>query len=424
MPHRLWLALLAWLALAVAFGVAGHWTVGIAIAAVGFGFVAVVRTRTLIGLDGINAAIGDEIPKDEVLASVYNKINALRTANAAREKEQAAMRQSWDLLPASVVVLDFAHRIVWANASARENLGVDRDQHAGEPFSLHFRDLEVTKALQVGFPRSIELYSPVRPHRLLDVSGVRNGDAGWLLIAVDITDSRRIEHMRRDFVGNVAHELKTPLTVIAGFNETIANVGDLSAEERLQITRHIQTQTKSMQRLVEDLLSLSRLESTETLAALTPFSVLSCATRVVQSADLAARGRTKVSVTLPTEMHALGDESDFESALLNLVINALRYTPPDGAVSISHRVLPENSGIAIDVSDSGVGIAPEHLPRLAERFYRVDRGRSRQSGGTGLGLAIVKHVMIRHEGKLEIMSEVGKGSRFSLVLPNRRVTGV
>jgi two-component system phosphate regulon sensor histidine kinase PhoR len=259
---------------------------------------------------------------------------------------------------------------------------------------------------------------------VLELSGTRNGQAGWLLLAIDVTDARRVEQMRRDFVGNVAHELKTPLTVIAGFNETLRDINDLTENERMEITQHIQTQTHSMRRLVDDLLSLSRLENADEIAEQSPIAVSDCLKRVVQAAQFSASEHAPIEIHIPETILLLGEEEEIESALLNLLTNAVRYTPASGTISVCIRELPDSAEVAIDVLDTGAGIAAEHIPRLTERFYRVDRGRSRHSGGTGLGLAIVKHVMIRHEGRLAITSAVGKGSCFSLVFPRTRVAAV
>jgi two-component system, OmpR family, phosphate regulon sensor histidine kinase PhoR len=420
---KLWIAPLAWGALALAFGISAGWMIGLGIAAFGFALVAIARTRTVSKLDSAFSADQFSPPTDEALRTIHERFVTLRERSQRQDAELDAIRHAWDLLPASIVGLDDAYRIVWANASAKETLGIDRNSAVGEPLSLRLREPNLIAALQTGFPSPIQLYSPEKTHRLMEISGVKSGSGGWLLIAIDITDARRVERMRRDFVGNVAHELKTPLTVIAGFNETLRSVSDLTDEELMETTRLIEQQTKSMQRLVTDLLSLSRLENNETVAPLTPFEILPCVQRATQSAALAWPEGAPISFDVAERGTLLGDENEVESALLNLLTNALRHTPAEGRVRVICEV--ETSGeITLTVRDTGVGISAEHLPRLSERFYRVDQGRARHRGGTGLGLAIVKHVMIRHEGRLEVESAPGQGSAFSLVFPATRARHV
>jgi two-component system, OmpR family, phosphate regulon sensor histidine kinase PhoR len=421
---KLWIAPLAWSVLALAFGVSASWTTGLVVAVVGFAMVATSRTFTLSKLDSVIDAGQSSSPTNEALKPVRDRFTVLHDQNQHQAAEIEAIRSAWDVLPASIVGLDDTYRIAWANASAKTTLGVDRACDVGEPINLRLREPNLIAALQAGFPTPIQMYSPEKNHRLIEISGVGRGSGGWLLIAVDITEARRVERMRRDFVGNVAHELKTPLTVIAGFNETLRSVSDLTHEELMETTRLIEQQTKTMQRLVSDLLSLSRLENNETVAPFSAFSVLPCVQRATQSAALAWPDGAAIGFDIPERAALCGDENEVEGALLNLLTNALRHTPADGRVEIVYNADEENKEIKLTVRDTGIGIPPEHLPRLSERFYRIDQGRARQTGGTGLGLAIVKHVMIRHEGRLDIQSAPGRGSAFSLVFPATRARNV
>jgi len=227
--------------------------------------------------------------------------------------------------------------------------------------------------------------------------------------------------MRRDFVANVSHEIRTPLTVLAGFLETLRNL-PLSEVERKRVMALMSQQATRMGNLVADLLTLARLEGSPRPGGDRWVSVDSLLLRVEAEARALSAGRHVIAVAVASGAQVAGDEGELQSALGNLASNAVRYTPEGGTIEVAWRVA-EHGGGEIAVSDTGPGIARVHLPRLTERFYRVDGSRSRESGGTGLGLAIVKHVMQRHGGELDIASEPGKGSTFRLVFPAPRVRG-
>jgi two-component system phosphate regulon sensor histidine kinase PhoR len=245
------------------------------------------------------------------------------------------------------------------------------------------------------------------------------------VLSLDITERERAEAMRRDFVANVSHEIRTPLTVLAGFVETIATL-PLTDVERHRVLGLMEQQTVRMQTLVEDLLTLAKLEGSPRPSVDRWVPV----TRLFAQVEAEARGLSVGRHVLNFEPDARhlgedavsGNESEWVSAVANLVSNAVRYTPPGGRIDV--RWLRRDDGGEIVVTDTGPGIAKEHLARLTERFYRVDGSRSRETGGTGLGLSIVKHVVQRHDGELDIQSEVGKGSVFRITVPAARVRGV
>jgi two-component system phosphate regulon sensor histidine kinase PhoR len=219
-------------------------------------------------------------------------------------------------------------------------------------------------------------------------------------------------------VANVSHELRTPLTVLAGFLETVQEL-KLDPQRVRDYLAMMQEQAVRMQRIIEDLLTLSQLESSPPPAA-DRVRVLPLLERVRGDAQALSGGRHEISLDARPEVDLIGAEAELASAFGNLVNNAVRYTPPGGKIGIAWRDGPD--GARFSVQDSGVGIAPEHLPRLTERFYRVDRGRSRDTGGTGLGLAIVKHALARHDARLDIESAPGKGSRFTARFPSKRTS--
>jgi two-component system phosphate regulon sensor histidine kinase PhoR len=248
----------------------------------------------------------------------------------------------------------------------------------------------------------------------------RHGDGQKLVLTQDITERQRLETMRRDFVANVSHEVRTPLTVLSGFVETMASL-PLGDEDRARMLVLMQQQTHRMQVLVADLLTLSQLEGSPGPGAGLPVDLDALVRRAVDDARGLSKGRHEF--VLPGDLHVQldGAEPELQSGLGNLLSNAVRYTPDGGRIEVSWRALGDGSGV-LGVTDNGPGIAREHLPRLTERFYRVDGSRSRATGGTGLGLSIVKHVMQRHGGELLIDSEPGKGSSFGLHFPAQRLT--
>ncbi len=252
------------------------------------------------------------------------------------------------------------------------------------------------------------------------------------MLTRDITALEQAELMRRDFVANVSHEIRTPLTVLAGFVETMQNLR-LAPEEQTHYLALMQQQASRMQILVQDLLTLSKLEGSPLPSTLDWFALSS----LLNSCEVEARGLSRTLVQdqqLPHELifeyegpkkgvEISGNKAEIQSAMSNLISNALRYTPLGAEVRVSCWVLATGEW-RFAVKDNGVGIAAEHIPRLTERFYRVDRSRSRETGGTGLGLAIVKHVIQRHGGEMHIQSAIGKGSEFSWVLPKTRVRAI
>ena len=257
-----------------------------------------------------------------------------------------------------------------------------------------------------------------RPGRLFELRLHRNDDGSKLLITRDLTELARVDAMRRDFVANVSHEIRTPVTVIGGFAETLLESDDDPKARREYLTM-ILRQSQTMQRLVQDLLTLSSLENAEAPPAQERVDMHALVGALVDEAQALSQGRHSIGMKLLAPRWVLGAASELESALRNLLTNAVRYTPAGGQISVDWRVR-DGDGL-LSVRDSGIGIPPEHLPRLTERFYRVDHGRSRETGGTGLGLAIVKHIVQRHGGKLAIDSRPGQGSTFTLRIPAGRM---
>nr|MCU0868065.1 phosphate regulon sensor histidine kinase PhoR [Burkholderiales bacterium] len=244
------------------------------------------------------------------------------------------------------------------------------------------------------------------------------GEGAVLLVCRDVTDVRRLETVRRDFVANVSHELRTPLTVLMGFLETLADMTRPDPEMTQRSLQLMTQQTVRMSRLVEDLLTLSRLESTHAPFKEEAVPVPELVHHLHQDALALSNGRHTFHVVIATHDALHGSTDELRSALGNLVSNAIRYTPSGGSITLEWAL--RDGQPAFSVTDTGIGIEPQHIDRLTERFYRVDRSRSRETGGTGLGLAIVKHVLSRHQAHLEVESEPGRGSTFRAVFPAQR----
>ena len=344
---------------------------------------------------------------------VHALIHRSRRESARREAELVDAVSRWReaarALPDGVVMLE-GDRIEWCNDTARLHLEIDPASDAGMPITHLVRIPEFTEYLEGGdHARPLQVQPPNAEGRVLSLQVVPYGDGRRLVLSRDITQFQRVERMRREFVANVSHELRTPLTVIAGFLETLRDETDPKAAERY---RDLMTeQAQRMQRLVEDLLTLSSLESSPPPPMEDSIDMKALLERLAAEARALSAGRHRIEVESDPELSLVGSEKEIGSAFGNLVSNAIRYTPPGGAVRL--RWHPTAEGAEFEVEDTGIGIPAEHIPRLTERFYRVDRGRSRETGGTGLGLAIVKHALVRHGATLQVASDPGKGSRFS-----------
>jgi two-component system, OmpR family, phosphate regulon sensor histidine kinase PhoR len=352
----------------------------------------------------------------------YRIERLLGARDLALTREQQRLGEFLSAIEASpngVMLLDANDQIEWCSVIAADHLGLDVRRDHRQPVTNLVRSPAFVAYLQEGHWREpVTLLAPGGQMQLQVVVRAY-GQGQRLLITQDVTERLRSETMRRDFVANVSHEIRTPLTVLSGFVETMASL-PLSAQERERVVTLMQQQTQRMQMLVADLLTLAQLEGSsrppaDRWAPLAPLLKRACDDGVVLSA-----GRHQITLEPVGPVLLAGLESELLSAVGNLVTNAVRYTPAGGQIRIAWINRADGGG-EIEVSDTGIGIARDHLPRLSERFYRVDGSRSRDTGGTGLGLSIVKHVMQRHGGTLEVDSEPGIGSRFRLLLPSGRV---
>ncbi len=359
-------------------------------------------------------------PWKTALAALYRRVRGRTAYQRDLAHTIERFRSAADAVPDGMVVLDRRYRVRWANRRAQAFLGLDPAKDTGHPLANVVRHPEVVSYLQqADFSEPVLIESPRDASVTLSIQVIPFGDDERLLIARDVTELEAVERMRRDFIANVSHELKTPLTVVSGFLETLREL-ELDDASRDRYMQMMQDQARSMQRLVDDLLTLSALESQRTAIAEVPVPVGPLVAELAAEARALSAGAHRVVVEQGPAAQILGSRDELRSAFANLVSNAVRYTPPGGVITIAWDIETDGSGV-FSVTDTGIGIAPEHIPRLTERFYRVDRSRSRATGGTGLGLAIVKHVLLRHGAALAITSEPGRGSTFAVRLPAPRV---
>ena len=329
-----------------------------------------------------------------------------------------ALRSTARSFPDAALVLNDQGEVMVSNRPARRLLGVRRRLDKGRQARKLIDDPEFVSWLKRGDKASVRFKSPVKADCWLEAQRVPYAEKQFLLLVRDVTAAALAEKTRADFVANASHELQTPLTVLTGYLESMEEDEDFARRWGGPL-KDMAVQCDRMTRLVRDLLELSRLESSGTPPGYAPLDMaglLSDAARVVAAR---ANGQLKIRAELMSELPLLGDEAEIHSVATNLAMNAAAFTPSGGEIVLSWRV--GGSGGRLAVSDTGIGIKPEHFPRVTERFYRVRGEGSPAVVGTGLGLAIVKHVLTRHDGKLEIKSELGVGSTFTCVFPAKRI---
>jgi two-component system phosphate regulon sensor histidine kinase PhoR len=328
------------------------------------------------------------------------------------------IRRSTNAMPDGAVILDENNEIVVCNRAAKALGGIKRKKDRGQRVDNILRDPALTRLLLANdATRTADILSPVSGERWLNCRIVPYGIDQKLLLLRDVTDRILLNRMRRDFVANASHELRSPLTVLAGYLDAMAE-DDALLQSWEQPVRQMREQAQRMTRIVSELLELSRLEgsgSAKIDETVDVGSLLSRACDTFREQD----GSPELELVIESTAQLRGNASEIESVISNLLSNAVRHTSADDRVLLSWSTGPEGATLA--VADTGEGIAAEHIPRLTERFFRVDRGRARSDGGVGLGLAIVKHVLGRHEAQLEISSEPGAGSEFRCVFPPERI---
>ena len=388
------------------------------------GVVVVDGVRGWRLMDWLRGERATAAPRDsgfwgELAYRIERSLRALERSADAERTRLSQFVSAMEASPNGVLLLDGSDQIEWCNSRAAEHFGLDPERDRRQRVTNLIRSPEFVAYLQAqDFGEPLTLH-PLRGPASLQVLVRRYGDELKLVLSHDLTDRERADRMRRDFVANVSHEMRTPLTVLSGFLETLRNLPLTEAEQKRVLALMAQ-QTERMHVLIADLLTLARLEGSPRPGNDRWVAVDALFAHAENEALALSAKRHAIAFGSASGAQIAGDETELRSALGNLVSNAVRYTPEGGRIDVSWRIADDGSG-AIAVTDTGPGIARVHLPRLTERFYRVDSSRSRESGGTGLGLAIVKHVMQRHGGELDVASEPGKGSTFRLVFPAVRV---
>jgi len=352
---------------------------------------------------------------------IYYHVYRIKKNEKRRKKKLSKMidqfRQSTEALPDAAVVLGAHDEIEWANKAARDVFGLQQsDKGQRIPNLIRFPDF--IRYLKSGnYKEAVVLPSPVDNRITLEVRIVPYGAGLRLLLAQDVTQLKKMERMRKDFVANVSHELRTPLTVLKGYLETLQDMDDGHSPLLTGSFQQMQGQTERMQHLVDDLLLLTRLETQQKKSQCVDVPAL--LSHICKEGDSLENASRRIELTLETAAHIVGEEQELRSAFTNLLGNALKYSPEDSVVKV--RWYQDKESIVLTVEDQGEGIAKADIPRVTERFYRVETKRVKKVNGTGLGLAIVKHVLMRHDAHLNINSELGKGSCFSCYFPVGRL---
>ncbi len=357
--------------------------------------------------------------------SLFNGLYRLQQRQRRKRKELTNLirrfRNGAESLPDAVVVFRAEGNIVWCNRLAQHLLGFHWPEDSGQPISNLIRTPDFIKYLnKKDFSEPLEMRSPLNVERMLELRIVPYTEGEHLMVVRDVSQLKQLEGMRRNFFANVSHELRTPMTVLQGYLEMTEDpdmiVGPMWTKAHGVMTE----QLNRMNSLVNQLLTLSKIEAAP-MHELEDVVNVPAMLEVLEKEAISLSGddQHKLKFDVDTSLRVLGDDDQLRSAISNLVYNAVKYTPPRANIHV--RWYQTAQGACLEVEDSGDGIEPQHLHRLTERFYRVDKARSRDTGGSGLGLAIVKHALSHHDSHLEIQSEVGVGSKFSFVLPSRLV---
>ena len=374
-------------------------------------------------LDWLEGPLNAPLPRGRgaweiAFAGLHRRVRVRLGQQKALSETLDRFMRAFQALPDGVIAFDRHRHIDWINERAEIHFALSAEVDRGQALTNLIRHPDFVTYLDSGKYEEPLIYRGGRVEGVtLLLQIIPYGEDQNLLVSRDISQLERMETMRRDFIANVSHELKTPLTVVAGFSEVLADdYASCSEDEVAHYLKLICEQNARMQRLIEDLLTLSSLETGSSAPVEERVDLAPMLRSILADAQALSGGRHEISLSIETPSIIKGCANELRSAFGNLAGNAVRYTPQGGKIDLVWR-LRDGFGEFI-VADTGIGIAPQHLPRLTERFYRVDRSRSRETGGTGLGLAIVKHVLTRHHATLEIESEAGKGSRFLARFPS------
>ncbi len=357
-----------------------------------------------------------------VWEQLFSRFRFERERAARRKKDYRRLlreiRKSTNAMPDGAVILDANNEIIACNRAAKELAGLRRKKDRGQRVDNILRDPELTRLLHSGDHKlTVEMMSPVRDGEWLDCRVVPYGADQKLLLLRDVTERIRLSKMRRDFVANASHELRSPLTVINGYLDSLSDDDSVPAAWEKPVAQ-MRRQAARMRQILSEMLELSRLESAGAEKSDEPVDIPA----LLESCKQAFEGHTRIAdvrIDAQSTAELRANKAEMETVVVNLLSNAIRYTPQDGSITMTWR--SDKEGADLIVADTGEGIDPEYVPRLTERFFRVDKGRGRADGGIGLGLAIVKHVLARHDAELIVTSELGRGSEFRCRFPADRV---
>jgi len=421
--------LLVCLALIAAYIVLFNWGPEFAIF-VGIAFLSIPLIYSYINLARLGKYVQSDsiehmpLPSgfwEEIFFRLQRLIKNQKQRIRSIEQQHDHFIEAFQASPNGILMLDENDQIEWCNSIAEQFFGLVYKRDVMQRINFLIRRPEFIQYLnkrnfdepllmeRMGSDSSISLMLQAFPF----------GNQRHLLLVQNITDLQKADAMRRDFVANVSHEMRTPITVLMGFLETVQSL-DLEKSQRDQYFDMMMSQAQRMKSLVEDLLTLANLEANALPAATNKVSIETLMALLKNDAEALSKGKHVFHFEAASAVNLFGDEREILSAFSNLVANAIRYTPDGGSIYVKWDVNLQGRG-EFSVADTGPGIASEHLSRLTERFYRVDRSRSRDTGGTGLGLAIVKHIASRHQAQLEIASTPGRGSTFLLSFPKERI---
>lgn len=347
---------------------------------------------------------------------IYQRASFLQKRN---KKRQAILRRTLlefrsvtESFPEPAVIIDDQQQLQWLNGAAVDLLGLRRPDDIGQPVGNILRQPLFTQWLDTDTSKALDIENPKDTNGILSVRLFQLGKHRQLMHFRDVTQLRNVERVRQDFIANVSHELRTPLTVLIGYLETLLDTDN--TESRL-IGERMHDQTRHMRALIDDLIEISRLQAGSSHRKETPVNIVDMLALLKQQTESLNTKNHAIHFQVDTAVAINGVSQDLESAFRNLIINAIRYTPDNGEITVRYFVDGDNA--VLSVSDNGIGIPSEDIPRLTERFYRVAKDRARTSGGSGLGLSIVKHVLNTHDARLEIHSELEQGSRFLCIFP-------
>ena len=386
--------------------------------------IALIRQAVLLSRleRWLSRGAGGKVPTATgIIGDIYYHFYQIKKNEKSRKKKLGKIieqfRKSTDVLPDAAVVLGNYDEIEWSNKLAKVVLGIKKSDK-GQRIDNLIRTPEFADFLKCRDEKQVLIMpSPVDSQIILQYRQVSYAAGQHLIIAHDVTQQKNMELMRKTFVDNVSHELRTPLTVLKGYLETLLDMDDKHSAMLTQSFNQMYAQTERMQYLVDDLLLLARLETQK--------KQMECVDAGSLIRDICLEGvaigksKQRIELSIETDCNIQGEEQDLRSAFTNILINALKYSADDSLVKVIWR--KSELGLIYEVIDQGEGIAQVNIPRLTERFYRVDVRRSKKLSGTGLGLAIVKHVLMRHDARLEITSKLGKGSRFRCIFPSSLV---